>query len=329
MVFPGPVIAKLSRLISSVAESGPDLPVPVLRAMTRPVAQSTIDGCLTSLLSRAAPPLAIIFHVLLLALSTGSAAERGRAALGSITGSGSVRLNGNVLPPGASVFAGDAISTGTASAAVVKLLAKTSAGIGESTALVLAGGRSARPGLGRPPVAGEGIRGSGCRMTLDRGVVTIVTFDNAPAEVDFSQAAVIASAQPGSPAAYRIAVIGSHALVLADRGHVEVHSAGARIIVPPGESARLEARAPQAGTHVAGEIADSMPDEVVLHPGEHVEAALGLGQLVNVGDSIRTLETGRLRVHFFGDPYLNVGPDTAFKITNHSPESQYTRIDAG
>src|ERR1043166_1284380 len=70
-----------------------------------------------------------------------------------------------------------------------------------------------------------------------------------------------------------------------------------------------------------------MPDEAVLHPGEHVEAALGLGQLVNVGDSIRTLETGRLRVHFFGDPYLNVGPDTAFKITNHSPESQYTRID--
>jgi hypothetical protein len=112
--------------------------------------------------------------------------------------------------------------------------------------------------------------------------------------VDFPNAAVVATAHAGSPAAVRVAIRGLQALVLADRGHIEVHSAGARIIVPPGQSAPLEAGAPQAGTHIAGEVADSMPDEVVLHPGQQAEVALGLGQLLDVGDRIRTLKTGRV-----------------------------------
>jgi hypothetical protein len=242
-------------------------------------------------------------------------------------GTGSIRLNGDILQPGASVFAGDVVSTGPGSAAVIRLLSKASAGVGENTTVSFTGARAAGPGARRASVADRGAQLNGSRINLGHGVLTVVTLDGSPTEVDVSQAAVIAKGQPGFPAICRIALMGAHALVLADRGHVEVHAAGAQIVVPPRKSARFEAGTPQAGTHVAGEIVDSMPDEVVLHPGERVEVALGLGQLVNVGDSIRTLATGRIRLHFLGDPYLNVGPRTAFKITNHNPEGQYTRID--
>jgi FecR protein len=97
--------------------------------------------------------------------------------------------------------------------------------------------------------------------------------------------------------------------------------------VPPGRSARLEAGRPQAGPHIAGQVVDSMPDEVVLHPGDQVGTPLGLDQLVNVGDVIRTMPTGRVRIRLIGNPCLNLGPQSSFKIVNHDPDGEYTRID--
>ena len=261
---------------------------------------------------------------LLVTASTGSAAARARAeTVGSIVWAASTSLNGQAVPPGTPVFAGDMLSTGQAGSVLVRLLSGNSALVGENSAITLFG--TVRPAASRTRGATAENEDSG--IDLGRGVLTLLSPGPQPMRVNLLQATLNLQGQPGLPSLCRMAVVGRHGVVVADKGYVAIRSVGGPVILPPGKSARLEARPQGTQAHVAGQIVDSMPDEVVLHPGEQVEVPLGLGQLVSVGDTIRTLPRGRVRIQLIGDPYLNVGPGSSLKITDHNPESQYTRID--
>jgi hypothetical protein len=259
---------------------------------------------------------------LLLAGSIGAAAEDApREALGQIIAAAPVRVNGQAVPQLTVVFTGDVVSTGEGGVAVVRLLQGNSAAMGENSAARF---------FGKPAsttVSAGNAGGENSDIELRSGALTVLGGGPDSVRVSLLNTAITLQGRPGHPAICRLALVRHHGAVLAERGQVVIHAGGASVVLPPGKTARLEAGQQPGQVHIAGAVVDSMPDEVVLHPGERVEIALGLGQLVNVGDEIRTLPTGRVRIRLIGDLFLNAGARSAFKITNHNPESQYTRID--
>ena len=275
--------------------------------------------------------------------SSGFAAERTarRAPLGSVTATGPVWLNqppgreSSGIPPGTALFAGDVIQTGKAGAALVRLLSGISASIAEQSSVTLLSGsgpaeqRGSHGMVSMPWMPAEAAARSAAIPTLDlrQGALVALNGGPQPARVEIQGAAVILRGQPGLPAVSRVSVVGRSAAVFADRGRVEVHGAGRPVILAPGERVELVDGRAAGPASIAGKVTDSFPYEEVLHPGESVEVPLKLGELVSVGDAIRTLETGRVRIQLLDGSFVSLGPRSKMQVVKHDPGGQQSEID--
>ena len=229
--------------------------------------------------------------------------------LGYIAAKGSVLIDKQPVPSGTTLYAGDVITTGKASAAILTLQTRTAATLAENSEVALPAGTPS--GL----------------LTLRRGMMLIRSEAGQTARVTVSDASVLISGEEGFPALCRIALVGGQGVVSTERGRVEVHARGAQIVVPPGKSARLGAGSPQVAGQPAGKVSNSIPDAVRQQQGQGPEITLRLNDGVNWVDMVRTLRNGRVRIALLDGSFLNVGARSQMKITKHDPQSQQTEVE--
>ena len=246
--------------------------------------------------------------VLLLAINCSAADKLDHmTVVGSIVGAkGTVQVDQHPVLPNEAVFAGNSVSTGASSGAFLNLHG-TIAILVEQSELALA--RS----------------GNSVAMTLKKGALEIRSGNSQPAVVNIPGASVIVRSEGTFPSVCRIASVDRSAVVFADKGHVEIHGAGAPTLLPPGKSVRLEAGVPQAGRQQAGKVSGQIPIGKVQHEGG-AEIDLKLSDLVFWGDWVVTQDNGRIRIRLDDGSYLNIGVRSQMNIIQHDPQSQQTSI---
>jgi ferric-dicitrate binding protein FerR (iron transport regulator) len=245
--------------------------------------------------------------MIILASLNGFAAGRltGTEALGWITGKNAVLVNNQLALPRTTVFQGDVIDTGSSSSAIMNFHSGVMATLSENSEVALAWDNS---------------------LNLRRGVVVVRASGQQPTRVSVFGASVFVQAEGGFPAICRIAAVGRTAAIFNDRGHVEIHGAGAPLILPKGKYAQLEAGSPQGGAQLAGTVNTAIPAETVQRRGQTTELPLKIQDPINWEDLVRTLKTGRVRIALLDGSFLNVGVRSQMKITKHVPESQQTEV---
>jgi ferric-dicitrate binding protein FerR (iron transport regulator) len=230
-------------------------------------------------------------------------------ALGYIAAKGNVLVDKQPAPSGTTLYAGDVVTTGEASAAILNLQTRTAATLSENSEVALLPGTP-----------------SG-QLTLRRGTVLIRSEGSQPVRVTVSGASVLVKGEEGFPALCRIAFVGGQGVVFAQRGRVEVNGRGTRTVVPPGQSARLEVGSPQAAGDPAGKVSNAIPDAVAQRQGQGPEITIRINDGVNWEDVVRTLRTGRVRIALLDGSFLNVGARSTMRITRHDPQSQQTEVE--
>jgi hypothetical protein len=248
--------------------------------------------------------------VLLVGLNSFGADKLGRSAVvGSIVGTqGTVQVDQHSVLPNEAVFAGDSISTGATSGAFLNLHG-TIAILVEKSELALA--RS----------------GDSVTMTLKKGALEIRNGQAQPAEVHVPGASVLVGSEGAFPSICRIASADQAAVVYAEKGHVEIHGAGAPTLVRPGQSVRLEAGVPQAAGQQAGKVSGHIPTGKVQHEGKGTLITLKLSDPIFWEDLVSTQDNGRIRIALEGGSYLNVGARSQMRIIQHDAQSQQTEVE--
>ena len=235
--------------------------------------------------------------------------ETVRDVLGSVTGKESVWVNNEPALPGRTVFKGDVIQTGTLSWAVVNLQSGTQVILSENS-----------------EVAVEWVT-SPTTLNLRQGAIAVRSSSQQSARVSVLGASVIVQGEGGFPAICRIAAVGGAAAIFNDGGHVEIHGAGAPMILPKGQFAQLQAGSPQGGTQVAGKVNAAIPAETVLHKGQAQELPLKVQDPVVWEDLVRTQKTGRVRIELLDGSFLNIGARSEFHVIRHDPQTQQTQVE--
>jgi hypothetical protein len=254
---------------------------------------------------------ATLTAVLMLASVNGLGAGRRDAPqpLGFLAAKGDVWIDKQAALPGTTLFAGDVVTTGKGSVAVMNLHSATIVTLAENGEVALS--REARATV----------------VDMKKGTLAVRNEGRLPSRVNVPGASVVVQAEGGFPAICRIAYVGRSAGVFAERGRVEIRGKGAPIILAPGRSARLEAGPPQAAGQLAGKVSNAIPDETVQHPAQTAEVLLKLNDAVNWEDVVRTLRTGRVRIALLDGSFLNVGARSVMKITRHDVQSQQTEVE--
>lgn len=230
---------------------------------------------------------------------------------GSITGiKGTVRVNHLPVLPSEAIFSGDIVSTGDTSGAFLNLRG--------TVAILVANSELSLSGSGESPA-----------LTLMKGALEIRSGNSQPALVYVPGGSVIVKSDGAFPSICRIASVDRSAFVIADRGHVEIHGAGAPTLLAPGKSIHLEAGMPQAGGggQVAGKVAVAIPQEGVQHQTGGKEVALNRDDNVFWGDNVSTRGTGRVRIGLEGGSFLNIGARSTMRIVQHDAASQQTEVE--
>ena len=255
--------------------------------------------------------LGLTSALMIVASLNGFAADHGRRpdALGLIAGRDLVWVNNEHVLPGRAVFPGDTIVTGAGSPAVMNLRSGTNVTIAENSTVLL----SRDGGL--------------TRLNLRQGALVVRSTNPNPTRVGVVGGAITVQGEAAFPAVCRIAAIGNAVAVFADRGHVEIHGAGAPLVLAPGKSAQLEAGIPQGAGQLAGKVNAAIPDEIIQRQGRGPEIELKLADAVNWEDLIRTMKSGRVRVELLEGSFLNIGARSQMRITKHDPQTQQTQIE--
>ena len=230
---------------------------------------------------------------------------------GSISGiKGTVRVNHLPVLPNEAVFAGDIVSTGDASGAFLNLRGTVAILVGNSEMSLAASASSSA-------------------ITLREGALEIRSGSSQPALVYVPGGSVVVKNDGDFPSICRIASVGKSAFIIADRGHVEIHGAGAPTLLAPGKSIQLDAGMPQAGGggQVAGKVARAIPQEVVQHQGKAAEANLSQNDNVLWGDNVSTRGTGRVRIGLNDGSFLNIGARSTMQIRQHNADTQQTDVE--
>ena len=230
-------------------------------------------------------------------------------ALGYVTSQGEVRVDRQAVPSGTSVFAGDVITTGSGAVASVKLVWGAQATLGENGEMSVGSGDSAAP------------------LKLARGAMALRHAGSGAAHVGVGASTIVMGGEPGFPAICRVAYAGGVTHIFADRGRVEVRRKGFFRLVLPGKTFRLEAGMPQAAGQVAGKVTNAIPQGTVQHPGQSNQIDLKVSDPVVWQDTVRTLNTGRVRIGLNDGSILNVGVRSTMRIVRHDAESQQTEIE--
>lgn len=238
-------------------------------------------------------------------------------ALGLITVSGSVLVDQLPAPPSSIVFAGDTVTTGKGSAAVVRFRSGVTLAVSENSEVEFS-----------KEIAND--------LKIRQGVLTINNPEQQAARVNVFGASVVVRGRQDSPAVCRIAALGNRAEVIADRGDMEILGRGAPIHLAQGRFARLEAGgrpapagrpgAPQAARR-AGTVTGAIPSETVQPQGQGPENPLKMNDSVNWQDMVRTKDTGRARITLLDGSVLNIGARSEMQIVEHNPQTQQTVVE--
>ncbi len=264
-----------------------------------------------------------------------------REAVATLNGVGTVWVDSLPAPPGTTLFPGDVVATGKASAAVLSFRSGASVALAENSQVTLSSRPSSVSGSERatgayPP--GWDRRKTDratipVRLELDEGVLVIRNATGEPTQVGVLGAAVLVKGQVAFPALCRIASVGRSAVVLADRGQTEIQGAGAPVVLTAGQRLSLGAApatqdlGPMMGQVAVGRVTATIPDEVVQHAGLGVAVPLKLGEIVNSEDVIRTVRAGRVLIQLLDGTLLGLGMRSTLEITRHDPDSQQTQIE--
>jgi hypothetical protein len=259
---------------------------------------------------RAIPGMLTAVLILASVNAVGAGRQNTPQPLGFLATRGAVWIDKEAARPGTALFAGDVVSTGKESVAVINLQSSTLVTLSENSEVALSpdGGSNA--------------------VNLRKGTLAVRNEGRQPARIDVLDTSVVVQAEGSFPAICSIAYAGRAAGVLAQRGRVEIRGKGTSFILAPGKSVRLEAgRPPQGPGQLAGKVSNAIPDETVQRSGQTAELPLQLNDAVNWEDVVRTLRTGRVRIALLDKSFLNVGARSVMKITKHDPQSQQTEIE--
>lgn len=233
-----------------------------------------------------------------------------KAVVGSLAvATGEVRVNQVTGIPGTAVFEGNVIATGVKSSAVVDLRSGARVSLGERSEV-------AAP-YGMLPVG----------LELREGTVDLEAGAGQVGQVSTRlSTAVVLRSTDGFPALCRIASLGSEVSVFNEKGQVEIHGAGAPIIVPAGKRVVLGAGGPQGGLATAGKVVTVLPSGSVERQGA---AAIPLHVLEPVywQDLVRTEGNGRVKIELTGGTVLSVGARSQMRIVKHDTASDQTEIE--
>jgi len=251
------------------------------------------------------------FTMLLLGLHICSVDARAdKAVLGSLTAAGGkVQVDKVVGIPGTTLREGDVIATGSKSRAVISLRAGTKVRVAEKTELALP------------------YDTLNTRLELREGAVAVQTGSGQVSQVNTKFAtSVMLQSVDGIPALCRVAAIGSELDVLNDKGRVEIHGAGAPILVPPGKYVVLQAGKPQGGLETAGKVIAAIPAEVVERQGA-AAVPLYLNDPVYWQDLVKTEMNGRVRIGLTGGSAVNIGARSQMRIVKHDMATEQTELE--
>jgi hypothetical protein len=230
--------------------------------------------------------------------------------LGFLAAQGDVRVDQQSAPSGTALFAGDVITTGRASVAIMNFHAGTVATVSE-------GGEV---GISRDLMTPG--------LNLTQGAVAIRSEGSQGIRIVVPGGSVVVRGEAGYPALCRVAVVGGTAGVFAGRGRVEIHgSRGAPFLLAPGKSLQLAAGRPQAAGQHAGKVNNAIPEEVLQPQGKGAEIPLKVSDGVNWEDVVKTLRTGRVRIMLEDGSTLNIGARSVMRITKHDAQSQQTQVE--
>ncbi len=229
--------------------------------------------------------------------------------LGFVAAKGEVWVDKQPAPSGTAFFAGDVITTGSASVAVMTFQTGTAATLSADGEVALSGETGSTA------------------INLRKGAVAIRNGSLESGRVSVLGATVLVRGEAGFPALCRIAMVGNSAGIFADRGHVEVRGKGAPVVLSPGKHLQLGPGGPQAAGQPAGKVANAIPEGTVKHTGQTAEAPLKVADPLVWEDTVRTLKTGRVRIALLDGSFLNVGARSVMKIVKHDAQTQQTQIE--
>ncbi|HEV2348298.1 MAG TPA: FecR domain-containing protein [Terriglobia bacterium] len=252
----------------------------------------------------------IVALPLLLTLDGLGAGNLKRAqVVGSIAGmKGIVLVDQHPVLDKQAVFSGEVVSTG-ASSGVFLNLRGTVAILVENSELALTGS------------------GEATAMALRKGALQVRSGSSQPARIYIGKASVVVRNDGDFPSICRIASVDKSSVVIADRGHVEIHGAGAPLIVPPGKTVRLEDGMPQAAGQLAGKVSGEIPSATDQRGGSGNVSPLNLSDAVYLEDLVATQANGRVRIALLGGSFLNVGARSQMRIVQHDAQSQQTEVE--
>jgi hypothetical protein len=266
------------------------------------------------------------------------AAGPGAKPLGSILGWGAYAVDRMPSPPGTLVFPGDVVTTEAGSGVEI---------------------RFASGGIARLEAATE-VAVSADALELRQGSVSVRTAGAEARRVHVIGASVTVEGA-NSPSLCRLAVANGEALVAVEQGAATIRGAGAPTVLTAGHAARIvrhlnvanagqqqpaapppqspapaapaaaktAATAPQSGLPVVptvGRVVGVYPDVIVRHPGAEIATPLRLGELVDAGDVIGTLDEGRARVQLYDDTLVDAGLATTITMVAHDPAAHKTEL---
>src|SRR5208337_3112736 len=250
--------------------------------------------------------------MLLLALHVCSVDGRAREVLGSLTAAGGkVQVNKVVGLPGTTLREGDVIATGAKSLAVIRLQSGAKVRVTEWTEIALPYG-TLNTGL-----------------ELREGAVAVQTDSGQVSQVNTKFAtSIISESVDGFPALCRVAAIGSELGVSNDKGRLEIHGAGAPILVPPGKYVTWQGGQPQAGIETAGKVIAAIPAEVVERRGA-AAVPLNLNAPVYWQDLVKTEKNGRVMIGLTGGSVLSIGARSQMRVVKHDAATEQTMLELG
>jgi ferric-dicitrate binding protein FerR (iron transport regulator) len=233
-----------------------------------------------------------------------------KAVVGSLAvASGEVLVNKVVGIPGTTVFEGNVIATGSKSSAIIDLRSGTRVTVGERSEVSVP--------YGMAPTG----------LELRDGTVDVQTGSGQVSQINTKlPTSVVLESVDGFPALCRIASNGSAVSVLNEKGRVEIHGAGAPILVPPGKSVLLQAGKPQAGSSTAGKMVAAIPSEVVERQGA-AAVPLHVMDPVYWQDLVRTEMDGRARFELTGGTILTIGARSQMRIIKHDADTEQTEVE--
>ncbi len=234
----------------------------------------------------------------------------GPTAVGVLATRGTVSVGRTPALPASALFPGDVVTTGKGSAAVMSFKSGAVVAVAENSEVELS--RSGQPLFFRLRQGGLDVRAAGSEST----------------RVDVAGASIFLKGEGEFPALCRIGAVGTSAAVFADRGRVEVHGAGAPLVVPAGKSIQLEAGVPQGATgQQAGKVSNTIPAETIQRQGKGTQYDLRVAETVYWEDVVRTLKTGRVRIQLQDGSLLNIGARSVMRIAKHDPQTQQTEME--